>query len=302
MTTKANEIYDTNFANEKLKNGTKYELITAVVFKCLNTGSQVTHDVRLQGDGKSASHQIDVTALDVSTKKRVLIECKDYDKVIGIGVIRDFYGAVHQIRPDEAIVVTTKGFTAGAIKFARDENIKLAVLREFQDADWDGLIRNIELTIHAIIKSQPKITWLAYDDEEYKRVNDLVSCNGKRIIEVDINSTYAFDEFGNKALSLKDLIEPIINSADVQPDKVSTGRHIFERPYYVYNQNVMMKIRGLDFSFQGILLKSTSIVDDGKKVAKLLLNYFGNADKKIIFEEDLREWTFDEDGEVITRT
>ncbi|WP_411810512.1 restriction endonuclease [Bacillus safensis] len=42
-------------------------------------------------------------------------------------VISNFHGAFHQIKPDEAIVVTTKGYTREAVNFADDENIKLTV-------------------------------------------------------------------------------------------------------------------------------------------------------------------------------
>ena len=48
-------IYDAAIAAEKLKNGTKYERLTAVVFKILQDSSYVVHDVRLRGNGKETA-------------------------------------------------------------------------------------------------------------------------------------------------------------------------------------------------------------------------------------------------------
>ncbi|AHF11443.1 MULTISPECIES: restriction endonuclease [Dehalobacter] len=136
-------IYDRHITNEKLKVGTKYERLAAVVYKIFEEDDVVIHDLRLRGKGKTAEHQIDVTIEKQGNKKRILVECKDYNDIVGIGIIRDFYGAVAQIKPDDAIVVTTKGFTKGAVKFAKDENIKLAILKEFNEEDWEGRLRRL---------------------------------------------------------------------------------------------------------------------------------------------------------------
>lgn len=50
-------IYDEHIAEEKLKQGTKYEKLTAVVFKLLNQNDVVVHDLTLRGDGKKTGHQ-----------------------------------------------------------------------------------------------------------------------------------------------------------------------------------------------------------------------------------------------------
>jgi predicted helicase len=136
-------VYDQNVAAEKLKSGTKYERLTAIVYKILEANNVVIHDLRLKGDGKTASHQIDVTVQKGSTKKKVLVECKNYDSKIGIGIVRDFFGAVNQIKPDEAYVVTTVGFTKGAVDFASDEGIKLHILRSILKSDLNGRLLKI---------------------------------------------------------------------------------------------------------------------------------------------------------------
>ena len=86
-----------------------------------------------------------------------MIECKDYSKVVGISVVRDFYGVVSQIKPDQSIVVSSIGFTKGAINFAKDEDISLVILREFKDSDWDGIIRRIDLKTEFLFMENKKI-------------------------------------------------------------------------------------------------------------------------------------------------
>lgn len=90
------QIYNNLIANEKLKNGSKYERLAAVVYKVIDESDSVIHDLRLRGDGKTAQHQIDVTIEKSGISKRVLIECKEYNKVIGIGIIRDFLELLHR--------------------------------------------------------------------------------------------------------------------------------------------------------------------------------------------------------------
>ncbi|MCY7674924.1 hypothetical protein [Bacillus safensis] len=48
-------IYDQYVSNEKLKNGTKYEKLAAIVYKVLENQDVVIHDMRLSGVGKKLS-------------------------------------------------------------------------------------------------------------------------------------------------------------------------------------------------------------------------------------------------------
>ncbi|KIL36210.1 hypothetical protein SD71_09695 [Cohnella kolymensis] len=64
------QIYNRLIAEEKLKNGSKYERLAAVVYKILDDSKTVIHDMRLRGDGKSAQHQIDVTIEKGGTQKK----------------------------------------------------------------------------------------------------------------------------------------------------------------------------------------------------------------------------------------
>ncbi len=105
-------VYDRLVAEEKLKRGTKYERLAAIVFRLL-TDQVTVHDLRLKGD-TGVPHQID--AVVGPDHKRILIEAKDYERSVDLPIVVHFWGVVDDLRPDEAFVVTTKGFSDNAVK------------------------------------------------------------------------------------------------------------------------------------------------------------------------------------------
>jgi len=138
------------------KAGTRYERLAALVFKALEDRSVVIHDLKLAGEDPEVQHQIDVTVEIGAQKKRLIIECKDFDisgDKVGLDIIRNFRSVVEDTGADEAIVITCNGFTQDAQKYARSKDIKLAVLRVFEDKDMDGRIARIIL---GVTIAQPK--------------------------------------------------------------------------------------------------------------------------------------------------
>jgi hypothetical protein len=79
--------------------------------------------------------------------KRLLVECKQYDKKIGLPIVRDFFGVVEDLTPDQAFVVTTVGFTAPAVRYAEAKGIRLAILRRVTEADLKGRVQRIEIRL-----------------------------------------------------------------------------------------------------------------------------------------------------------
>lgn len=149
-------IYDRNVADEKLKSGTKYERLAAIVFKILDEGSVVTHDVRLRGDAKKSLHQIDVSVQRAGTVRRLVIECRDKaDAPIRLGAVRDFKGAVIQLDADAVLLATTR-FTKPAQVYGDEEGIQLGTLKPFDpDTDWEGRVQRIVLHVTAFIRDDP---------------------------------------------------------------------------------------------------------------------------------------------------
>jgi len=141
--------------------------LASCVYKSLNKDRIIKHDVRLIGE-TDVKHQIDVSIETESGSKRVLIECKDFDisgDKVGLGIVRDFWGVVDDIHPDQSFVLTCNGFTRDARRYAKGKGIKLAVLREFRESDWEGRIRSLCVNITQKHISDPVIN-LYFDNQE----------------------------------------------------------------------------------------------------------------------------------------
>lgn len=143
------DLHDRLAPIETKKAGTRYERLVAFVQKSLDETAGVSHDLRLIGEDTQVKHQIDVTITKDNQRRRVLIECKDFDisgDPVGLGILRDFFGVVDDVKPDEAIVITCNGFTEDARRYAKGKNIKLAVLRAYKPEDDEGTIKSVEVT------------------------------------------------------------------------------------------------------------------------------------------------------------
>lgn len=299
MSEQIETIYDEYIAEEKLKQGTKYEKIAAVVFKTLNTNDVVIHDLTLRGDGKKTAHQIDVTIESSNVSRRVLIECKDYDSKVGISIVRDFFGAVSQIKPDEAFVVTTEGYTRGARTFAEDEGIKLAILREFKDEDWEGRIQKIHIKGTVTSINQPSLAWVAANEQEIE--NFYAKANTEEVNStqnIETAATFFYDQEGNPKENLQTVLQPIFNKLPRNPVSPTTGRHEFGAIKYVKMAGVLVGIKGFDYEFTSGQNEFETIVDQGEKIALLVFKVIDGTFDKVIFDQDLDKWTFNDTGEV----
>lgn len=58
-------------------------------------------------------------------EKVIVVQCKGHEKPIGVGAIRDLYGAMIHFKADSAILACPAGFTIGVEMFATDKSIQL---------------------------------------------------------------------------------------------------------------------------------------------------------------------------------
>jgi hypothetical protein len=58
-------------------------------------------------------------------EKVIVVQCKGHGNPIGVGAIRDLYGAMIHFEADSAILACPTGFTTGVEKFAKDKPIQL---------------------------------------------------------------------------------------------------------------------------------------------------------------------------------
>lgn len=125
---------------------TEFELFTRHIYqKLVNNDvlkpTLVRHDVKLKGKS-GCEHQIDVYwEYEIAGNKHcVAIECKYYNSLVPIGKVRDFKGVLDDLNNVNGIMVSSKGFQAGAKKYAKEHGISL---KELRTPNWDETIGEI---------------------------------------------------------------------------------------------------------------------------------------------------------------
>ena len=91
---------------------------------------QVQHNVKLRGKSGQL-HQVDVywEYELAGVNHKVAIECKNYNKPVSVGKVRDFYSVLSDLNNVNGIMVTKVGYQKGAKEFAAHYGINLKELR-----------------------------------------------------------------------------------------------------------------------------------------------------------------------------
>lgn len=305
MSEAVERIYDRLVADEKLKSGTKYERLAAFVFQVLDQSHLVVHDVTLSGPGKEAEHQIDVNATDrAGERKRVIVETRDRQEPVDLKQVRDFFGVVHQLKPDVALIVSVTGFTADAEKFARDEAIGLAVLRP-ATSEEDNRIKSIRFRLAALAMGTPTITrWIPSDDTERARMMEAFRGKEGETQHVAAAEQYLYDADGNTRGTLQELLEPAFNSLELELGN-NEGEYDFGEIHHLNVANVRVAVRG--FSYRVELSESVTefMVGNPESIDELIFRSVeGTVEQpvdRVIYDTDLAGLMLDAEGRVVAR-
>lgn len=141
----ADDLHEELFGFRPDKPGTAYERLAAVVLAAQGW-EDVRHDTRLRLEGRRTTHQLDITATHPDgSVRRLLVECKDWNREVGKGTMDALVGVRGQAGFDAAMAVTTKGFTSGAVGVAVDEDLTTIILREVRPDDHFVMGYRIEI-------------------------------------------------------------------------------------------------------------------------------------------------------------
>ena len=115
-----------NIEYEKFTQEIYQELVNADVVK----STKVKHNIKILGKS-GQKHQIDVYwEYEIAgVKHKVAIECKNYNRTVPIGKVRDFFGVIYDLNNVAGIMVTKIGYQEGAKKYASYYGINLMELR-----------------------------------------------------------------------------------------------------------------------------------------------------------------------------
>jgi|GEM_PF-746067 len=297
---KYDRIHDEYWNATTTKAGTRYERLVACVLKSLRASDVVVHDVRMLGDSE-VKHQIDVEIELVGKRKRVLIECKDFDTSgtkVGLSIIRDFWGVLDDIRPDEGVVITCSGFTRDAQKYAKRKGIKLAILREFHESDWKGTIRKIELTISVWEVTEPSRVFFYIADQESmdKLVADLQSIGISGFGIWSGQPVYL--NLPDQRMQVNLFVQKLINHHPREKPGPASLKIRFENTTLEVENRGGVPVDAFELDFE--IVHSDAFYElTSERIARLILEGFGDKDI-IIFDDVLRRLDIDEEtGEII---
>lgn len=262
-----------------------YEEVTKYIYETIGKSSGVTIECfgsNCKVLGKSnVSHQIDVLTnfSDGLHNYKTAIECKYWNKNINKDIVMKVAEIVEDAKLNKGIIVSKLGFTPDAINVAKYKNIGLVELREPTDKDWEGKIRNIHLTISALMPEIANFEFIVSPETK------LSLKAGKTLIE-DLNIEYS----NGKSENLKIWIDNFNSELAKQPEN-----EFFEKIYKLeentkvrYNlDNSLTEVKG--FKFGGYLRIGKSEFEiDGEEHIYMIM--------KLIFEE--KSFTLYKNGEL----
>ncbi|MGZ5030529.1 MAG: restriction endonuclease [Methylobacter sp.] len=287
MSSTYDQIHDQYWHISTPKAGTRYERLAAFVIKSLNVDKRVVHDIKLVGDS-DVKHQIDITIDDGRGKKRILIECKDFDissKKVGLSIIRDFSAVIDDTKPDEAIIITCNGFTKEAKKFAKHKGIKLAVLREFQPSDWKGRMKKIRVTIHIMDITEPRVSLMLPDQVHINKFQNDMAKAGMEDIKISEDQP-VYLNLKDQRIQINDFIK---QKSDEKP-RNTPGPVQLKIP--LTGSSIEIDSFG-NIPIDGMIIDYEVMDSDeyfevaSNKIARLILSGFNGRDM-VIFEDNLK--------------
>jgi hypothetical protein len=288
------ELFDKYHKILTTKSGTRYELLTALVFKKLTGSGKVIHDLKLAGEDTEVKHQIDVVVDLDGKKRRVIIECKDFDisdEPVGLGRIRDFYGVVDDIKPDEAIFITCNRFTNEAKQYAKGKGIKLGILRIFENDDWEGRIKSVNIDVVLYLVAPESIRAGLYVDEQsmnkIKYDLSIVGFTGESTREIPI---YIIEE--DKKIHFNTYVSNIINQRSFE-DGHFTKEFLLENTKIEVANLGSIELPGLKLDYDVIkYIEKVDVTFD--LTAELIIKTIGSDRDQIITNEDLEKYKIED--------
>lgn len=138
-------------AMKKMKKDTEYEKLAQEIYQNLishqgNNAIKVQHNVKLVGKSGRA-HQIDVYwEYEIAgVYHKVLIECKNYTRPVSKGHTMAFHAVLADLNGVNGIMISKVGYQEGAKIYADHYGINLMELRNPNDSDLVGRIKEISI-------------------------------------------------------------------------------------------------------------------------------------------------------------
>jgi hypothetical protein len=292
MSSEIENLHESTFGFRPAKLGAAYERLTAVVLAALGW-VDVVQDTVEHSPGKRASHQLDVTARHPDgTVRRLIVECKDWKTTVGKNALDALVGRRSQLGADAAAVLTTRGFTEGAVGVASDECVSLLVLRRFNPASPDLFARTVTL-----------VTEFFYPVRSNWSVDFLPGLALPPNVKLRISSP-------DRLLHLNgDLAETVEDILKAHASPMTEG--VFQQQADFPDGRLIPTANGSPIAITALrwteTMHKSSIthVSEGQGEPELVLEQIDDngevTDGRIVVDRELNAWNIDADGNVVPR-
>jgi hypothetical protein len=114
------------------------KIIHAMHQQLAPAGAIVTRDDKVMGCESQVLRQLDVTirANIASYSLFIVIECRDERRSIDVNGIGEFATKLHDVKANKGILISTSGFTEGAVTMAQARGIATRTYIDTENADW----------------------------------------------------------------------------------------------------------------------------------------------------------------------
>lgn len=213
---------------------------------------------------------------------KTIIECKDYNSYISVEKIDALIGKIRDIPDLKPVFATKKGYQRGAQKKAQQNRIELLIVREQNNTDWEGKIREICINLH--IQSPAKI--ISFDP----RINGIWV---KENTQIDISKPFRLNDMTNRII-IEDLDANAIYSLYDLEQKLApfgnnqAGNFIKEETFknaFLICEELKLKLDSYKIEYSiAETIKIPLNIDFSKELLGVI-EYIQRGNKKLVFKE-----------------
>jgi ribosomal protein S19E (S16A) len=258
-----------------MTNDIEYEKFTQEIYQSLINAQGITtieveHNIKIAGNS-GQKHQIDVYwEYEIAgIRHKVAIECKNYNSVVSVGKVRDFYGVLADIGNINGIMVTKEGYQKGSKEFAKHYGINLKELREPKEDDWKGRLKTIVVNMTMVIP-QIKNRFIAVD-EDWVKANISLPENGDFSYSIGgmADEIWIIDSYGNKLKNFHQLDQELPHNWKSETNLEHS--YTFDDGYIEVEKFGKIKIKAIQYHYEVNTGTGRELVIEGQDLAKAIL-------------------------------